>query len=106
MLCELVSPLIPGSRYIWLFSEMHLVWCSTHSHINMKYSQDIAKKSSNMERRSQLVSIIESVGVRGFLLLQPNCELVLEGGRGGRGGGRGGGGGGWWGKGGDKGVRG
>ena len=39
----------------------------------------MVKASSRGENQDRILSIIESVGARGFLLLQPECKLILEG---------------------------
>ena len=39
----------------------------------------LAKASSQGEHKDKILSIIETVGTRGFLLLEPECKLILEG---------------------------
>ncbi len=41
--------------------------------------QVLAKASSEGEDKDRILSIIKSIGVRGFLLLEPECKLILEG---------------------------
>ena len=41
--------------------------------------QVLAKASSMGENQDRILNIIETVGTRGFLLLEPECRLILEG---------------------------
>ena len=41
--------------------------------------QKLTTGGSQGEHRERILTIIEGVGARGFLLLAPQCRLVLEG---------------------------
>ena len=50
-------------------------------HINQWYPlslQDISKQASEAERQERMLSILKSVGPAGFILLEPECRLILE----------------------------
>ena len=40
--------------------------------------QDISKQASEAEKQEKMLSILKSVGPAGFILLEPECRLVLE----------------------------
>ena len=40
--------------------------------------QDISKQASEAERQERMLSILKSVGPAGFILLEPECRLILE----------------------------
>ena len=40
--------------------------------------QDISKQVSEAEKQAKMLSILKSVGPGGFLLLEPECRLILE----------------------------
>ena len=40
--------------------------------------QDISKQASEAQRQERMLSILKSVGPAGFILLEPECRLILE----------------------------
>ena len=56
------------------------------TYIHIIYIQEISRNPSDLEERERMLDIIAGVGARGFLLTEPDCNLILEGVCGGGGG--------------------
>jgi len=59
---------------------IHCIALIAHPCVCCSALQNLTQQSSELEQQERMLSIVKEVGARGFILLEPDCHLVLEGG--------------------------
>ena len=59
---------------------IHCITLIVHLCVCCSALQNLTQQSSELEQQEMMLSIVKGVGARGFILLEPDCHLVLEGG--------------------------